>query len=202
MRVKSYNFNVFAASAMNFAVGGIAFWISDYMVNYRGLGNPGRINMIFGGIMVICGIGGTIVGGWLADRKNKTDPGAYMKVSSNSMLGTLVFTLLMMYTPFPYAWGFLGLAIFFLFFNTGSASAIISNVIAPEMRAAAFALSIFFTHALGDVISPFIIGAVADATGGNMNTAFLVVAAAVALSAVLWRMGAPHLEADSKHTTT
>jgi hypothetical protein len=121
-----------------------------------------------------------------------------MKTSAWAMVATLPLTVLMLYVPFPYAWGFLALAVFCLFFNTGSVAAIVSNVTPPAMRASAFALCIFMTHALGDVISPFIIGAVADATG-NMNIAFLVVSGAVAVSAVLWWLGAPYLEADSKH---
>jgi hypothetical protein len=67
------------------------------------------------------------------------------------------------------------------------------------MRVAAFAFLIFATHALGDVSSPFVIGAVADANGGNMNIAFRVVVT-VALAGLLWLVGARHLPADSKYS--
>src|SRR5262249_34395711 len=101
--------------------------------------------------------------------------------------------------PFPYAWVALAFAVFFLFFNSGSSSAIVTNVTPPALRASAFALLIFVIHALGDVISPFVIGAVADATG-SMNLGFLVVSGAVLLSSFLWWRGVRHLEADSKHS--
>ena len=196
---RSFAYNMFASTAMTFAIGGVGFWIPSYIVEYRGLGNPEFVNLLFGGILVLGGVGGTLCGGWLSDRLNHKDRSAYMKTSACSMALTLPCTIAMLYVPFPYAWGFLGLAVFCLFFNAGSVAAIITNVTAPSMRASAFAISIFFTHALGDVISPFIIGAIADGTGGNMNVAFLAVSAAVAVAAVLWWKGMPHLAADSKY---
>jgi MFS family permease len=198
---RSYVYNVLAASAMTFAIGGIAFWIPDYIVEFRKVGNIEMIGVIFGAILAVCGLGGTVVGGWISDRKNRTDKSAYMKTSGWAMYAAGVFSVAMLFVPFPYAWGLMAAAVFFLFFNTGSNSAIITNVTAPEMRASAFALSIFITHALGDVISPFVIGAITDATG-SMTIAFLAVSVAIGLAGFLWLRGAPHLAADSQHTNT
>jgi hypothetical protein len=102
-----------------------------------------------------------------------------------------------LYVPFPYAWGLIFGACFCLFISTGPSNTILANVTHPMVRASAFALNILIIHALGDVISPMIIGAVADATGGNMNTAFLVVSAFILLSGVLWLWGARYLAADT-----
>lgn len=200
LRNKSFAYNMWASTAMTFAMGGVAFWIPSYIIEYRGVGDPEFVNLLFGGILVVAGMGGALAGGWVSDRFNQRDQGAYMKTSALAMLGTLPCTIAMLYVPFPLAWVFLSLAVFFLFFNTGSIAAIITNVTAPAVRASAFALSIFVTHALGDVFSPFIIGAIADGTGGNMNIAFLAVSLAVAIAAALWWRGARYLAADSKHT--
>jgi len=200
LRNRSYVYNVLAASAMTFAIGGIGFWIPDYIVEFRHVGNVEVVGLIFGAILAVGGLGGTVVGGWLSDRKNRTDKSAYMTTSAWAMFVAGIFSVAMLFVPFPYAWGLMAVAVFFLFFNTGSNSAIITNVTAPEMRASAFALSIFITHALGDVISPFVIGIITDATG-SMNIAFLAVSGAIGLSSILWWFGAPHLAADSQHTS-
>jgi hypothetical protein len=62
--------------------------------------------------------------------------------------------------------------IFFLFWaealmfaNTGPANAIIANVVAPNMRATAYAISTFAIHFLGDVWSPRLMGFVSDLCG-------------------------------------
>jgi MFS transporter, Spinster family, sphingosine-1-phosphate transporter len=199
LRVRSYTYNMLASAAMTFALGGIAFWAPSYIVEYRGLGHPTSVSFKFGVILAIAGITASLGGGWLADRMQARDPRGYMKMSGYSMIAAIVFSLAMIYRPFPEAWFFLGAALFFLLLNMGATSAIVTNVIPPEMRAAAFAFLIFATHALGDVSSPFVIGAIADATGGNMNMAFMVMVGAIALAGLLWLIGARHLPNDSKY---
>jgi len=48
------------------------------------------------------------------------------------------------------------------------------------------------------VISPLIIGAITDASGQNMNLAFLLVSALILVGGVLWLWGARYLERDTK----
>ncbi len=97
---------------------------------------------------------------------------------------------------------FIFLACFCIFFNTGPTNAILANVTHPALRAAAFALNILVIHALGDVISPLIIGIVSDSTGGNLNRAFLLVGAMFPVSAVFWLMGTRHLARDTAMAPT
>ena len=41
-----------------------------------------------------------------------------------------------------------------MFMNTGPCNAVIANVVAPNMRAAAFAIAVLGIHFLGDIWSP------------------------------------------------
>lgn len=197
LRIPSFRFDTLGMAAMTFAMGGIAFWIPSYIHEYRGVPNLAQVNLIFGGILVVAGIAGTICGGWLADRLRDRVKGSYFVVSGLAMLIGFPLWITALYVPFPYAWGFIFGACFCLFFSTGPTNTILANVTHPAIRASAFALNILVIHSLGDVISPMVIGAVADATGGNMNTAFLVVSAFILLSGVLWLFGARHLAADT-----
>ena len=52
-----------------------------------------------------------------------------------------------------------------MFVNTGPCNAIIANVVQPNIRSAAFAISIFAVHVLGDIWSPSIIGKISDIFG-------------------------------------
>ena len=63
--------------------------------------------------------------------------------------------------------------------------------------ASAFALNIFIIHAMGDVISPPLIGWISDKTGGNMNAGFGAVSLAIFLSGVFWLLGSKHLARDT-----
>ena len=109
------------------------------------------------------------------------------------------FVIAMLFVPFPYAWGLLAGALFFLFFNTGPSNTALANVVSPTVRASAFAVNIFMIHAIGDAPAPPILGHIADRYG--WNTAFGVVAGFMVLAGVLWLVGMPHLKPDTDAVT-
>ena len=111
------------------------------------------------------------------------------------MLLAFPFCVGMLYVPFPLAWGFLFAAVFFVFLNTGPSNAALANVVSPNVRATAFAVNILIIHALGDAISPPLLGAVAGHF--DMNVAFLVISAAMLVSGIIWLFGMKYLAADT-----
>ncbi len=72
---------------------------------------------------------------------------------------------------------------FLLFFNTGPLNTTIVNVTHPSVRAMAFAVNIFFIHALGDAVSPAILGHLSDLWG--LRTALLITPGVILLAAAL-----------------
>src|SRR5262249_26126327 len=76
------------------------------------------------------------------------------------------------------------IAEFLLFLSTGPVNVVIVSVVPASMRAMAMAVTIFAIHAVGDAISPPIIGALADANG--LERAVLIVPMAIAISGVTW----------------
>lgn len=200
LRTRSFVFNCLAQTAMTFALGGLAFWMPAYLI-FRHQ-PPELATPIFGGITVVAGLISTLLGGFAADRLQKRFSGSYFLVSGVGMLVAFPLFVAMLYTPFPMAWGFLFGAVFFVFLNTGPSNAALANVVGPKVRATAFALNILIIHALGDAISPPLLGAVAGhsarADGSpDMNVAFLVVSAAMLISGIIWLFGMKYLAADT-----
>ena len=194
LRNRSYLYNTGAMTAMTFALGGLSAWVPTYILEYRGQPNPRQVNTIFGAITVVGGLFATLAGGLLADRVKQRHPGGYFLVSGVGMLIAFPLTVAMLFTPFPWFWGMLFLAEFFLFFNTGPANAALVDVTSPAIRATAFAVNIFVIHALGDAISPTLIGTIADRW--RMNVAFLAVSGMIAIAGLLWIRGARYLHSD------
>jgi MFS family permease len=197
---KSYLLNTAAMAAMTFAIGGIAFWLPHYLFKERAAdfgGKPdlGSINFTFGLITALAGLSATLIGGWCGDRVRKKFPSSYFLVSGIAMLFAFPATVAMLKTPFPAAWIFVFLAEFCLFFNTGPANAALANVTSPSVRATAFALNIFTIHALGDAISPPLIGWIADET--SMDVAFIIVSAVMVLASAFWLIGVKYLPSDT-----
>jgi MFS transporter, Spinster family, sphingosine-1-phosphate transporter len=193
LRNRSFVFNCLAQTAMTFALGGLAFWMSAYLIFRQQ--RPEMATPIFGGITVVAGLLSTLLGGFVADRLQKRFSGAYFLVSGLGMLVAFPLTIAMLYTPFPLAWIFLFGAVFFVFLNTGPSIAALANVVEARVRVTAFAVNILIIHFLGDAFSPPLLGAVAGHS--DMNIAFLVIAAAMLLSGVIWLLGMKYLAADT-----
>ena len=194
-RIPSFIYNTIAMTGMTFAIGGVSFWVPSYLHEYRGLADLGHVNTIFGAITVVAGFAATLFGGWLGDKLRPRFGGSYFFVSGGGMLTAVPCFLAMLYVPFPAAWVFVFLTVFFLFFNTGPSNTALANVSPPSIRASAFALNILCIHLLGDAFAPPLIGWVAGRT--NFNTAFLLVAVAMFVAGVVWLLGAKHLPRDT-----
>lgn len=220
IRTPSWVLVTIGMTAMTFALGGIAVWMPKYIVWRHLQAQGGTVNVadaaavraaqasanaIFGPIIVISGLAGTLVGGWLGDRFRPRLRGAYFVVSSVGMLIGFPLFLALPITPFPAAWVLIFVASFVLFLNTGPTNTILANVVHPAIRAAGFAVNIFIIHALGDAISPPLIGAVSSAFGPrdggvyspNMNAGFMAIAVSILLSGLFWLWGARYLERDT-----
>jgi len=198
LRTPSYVFCTLGMTAMTFAIGGIAFWMPYYLETRPGA--PAASTFIFGVVTVVAGLSATLLGGYLGDRLRSRFPGSYFLVSGVAMLAGFPVFLAVLETPFPWIWVLIFVTVFCLFFSTGPTNTILANVTHPSMRAAGFALNILVIHALGDVISPVIIGLLSD-WFGDMSKAFVLVGAMFVVAGVLWLLGARFLERDTEGST-
>jgi MFS family permease len=196
LKTPSYLLDTAGMTAMTFAIGGFSFWMPAYLSDSAHAGDLAKVNTYFGGITVVAGITATLLGGWLGDYFRRYNPGSYFLVSAAGILVSAFFIVLMIHTPFPFAWLWLFLAIFFLFLNTGPSNTILANVTSPAVRANGFALNILIIHALGDAVSPPLLGAIVGRF--SWNAALYLVCGVMVLAAVLWFAGAPFLERDTQ----
>jgi MFS transporter, Spinster family, sphingosine-1-phosphate transporter len=201
LKTPSYVLNTLGMTAMTFAIGGIAFWMPRYL-NFRGAGaDKAKVNLIFGGIMVVAGILATLAGGLAGDALRKRFSGSYFLVSAGGLLLACPFIIAMLFVPFPAAWAVIFFCVFCLFFNTGPSNTILANVTHPSIRATAFAVNILIIHLLGDAISPPVLGKIIGLQQQGWNNAFYLVAGVTALGALFWLLGACFLQRDTERAT-
>jgi MFS family permease len=195
LKTKSYLVNCLAMTAMTFAVGGLAAWVPTYLVRVRGMGLA-EANLIFGLLTLVSGLGGTAAGGWLGDRLLARVPAAYFLVSGVGLaLSVPCAAAVILLDDRIWVLGAIFLAEVFIFLNTGPLNAIIANVSRPEVRATAYAVNIFVIHALGDAISPAIVGVLSDRIG--LAAAFWIAPGTLALAALLCFSGMRMYAADA-----
>ena len=155
----------------------------------------GEVTFYFGLITVLGGLSATAFGGWVGEKLRPRIKGAYFWVIGIGALLAIPFYLMLLYAPFPLAWVGAFFAIFGLFLHIGPAFTLIANVVSSRARATAFAINILVIHALGDVVSPPLIGFIADY--GTLQLPFVMLTGVIAIGGVLWLLGASGLDADT-----
>ena len=196
LETPSFVLDTLGMTAMSFGMGALAWWMPEYLESHNvsdlfGIGP----RTVFGIIVALGGLGGTIIGGFLGDWLRPRLSGSYFLVSGLGLLVSAPCVLLFLVVPFPGAWCMIFAAVFFMFINTGPTNAILANVVHPVMRPAGFAINILVIHVLGDVISPPIIGAVSGCW--NISVGFTVVSLFLAAGGLLWLWGGQYLQRDT-----
>ena len=188
LRQRPYVLTVLGYAAYTFALGGLAFWMPTFLEQVRGIPAE-KASAGFGEIVVLTGFVGTFIGGWLGDYWLRYSRQAYLWMSGWVTLLAVPAVYLTLAAGAPSVfYPALIAAELLLFMSTGPVNTAIVNLVSPAERASAVALSILAIHLLGDVLSPSIIGALADVS--SLGAAVMIVPGAVAIGAVLWLLAA------------
>jgi predicted MFS family arabinose efflux permease len=180
-----------------FAVGGLQVWIPTFLHRVRGM-SVSEAAIVFGSIAGFNGIVATLLGGTIGDRMLKSHHGAYYRFSAMAMFIAVPLMILAVYATGPFMIPAIFLAVFALLVNTGPSNAAIVNSVDAGIRSTALAVNTFMIHALGDAVSPRLIGRISDRT--SLQTAFWAAFVAAAISGALFLYGvrfAPKLKAAS-----
>lgn len=172
---------------VTFAAGGMADWFPSYLSRDRGF-TIAEAGSVVGTMTVVGGLGGTIIGGIVADRLRGKTRHPYLATSALSIFPAAGFAALaMVVTDKQAIAACILLAQFFLWFYNGPVNTIIVNSVAPNLRARAFSISILAIHLLGDAISPPIIGFISDRS--SLQNGITLVPITLFLAALVWLAG-------------
>ena len=170
-----------------FTVGGISTWLPTYLVRFGSM-SVAKAGTVAGALTVVCGLLGTIVGGWLGQRWQRRQRGGLYLLSAWGSILAIPFAAAVFFGPpsvfIPGAF----LAEFFLFLGTGPLNAAIVNSVAAPIRATAISVNLFVIHALGDAFSPHLIGRISDAT--NLRYGLAITLITLAASGAILHAGA------------
>jgi MFS family permease len=185
-------------AAMTFAMGGLAQWLPSFLHRVHSL-DVAKASTLFGAVTVLAGIIGTMTGGWLGDRWQKKSSSGYLLVSGWGFLIGTPFAVWAILSPtLTGCMSAIFIAEFFLFLNTGPLNTVIINVTDSSIRAMAFAVNIFFIHALGDAISPAILGWLSDRWG--LQNALMITPLSMAMAGIFCFICCRYVKADMERT--
>ena len=179
---------------LTFTLGGLAFWMPQYLEKVKGL-SLAQANYLLFGAIAVAGTLGTLAGGILGSRLHRYTPKAPLWVSGLGIILGWPLAALVIFSPLPslYMPALVG-AIFLLFLHPGVLTAVIVSVASPRHRAQAVALNIIIIHLVGDAPSTFLIGWTADHFGLTWGVSLTLVA--LGLAGVLILAALPHLVRD------
>lgn len=187
LRNKPYLCSILGYAAVTFSLGGISWWMPSFLQRVDGRSQSSAA-FVMGAITVATGLLGTIVGGVWAQRWSKNNPKALFLVPAIGSLLAVPPAVVCFFGPQlfgtrAFTLPGLAMAVFMIFLGTGPVNASTINAVRPEVRATAMAGQLFIIHALGDAISPRIIGVVSDrsnlAVGLGSTLITLVLASAI-----------------------
>ncbi|HZS75164.1 MAG TPA: MFS transporter [Ktedonobacteraceae bacterium] len=115
-----------------------------------------------GVVIVLAGLVGTVLGGYMADMLNRRHPGSRVLVCGiGFLLGVPTFVLAVTTRNLTVFAIFFVLTALLLTIYTGPSTAATQDVVPSSLRASAVAVSLLIAHLLGDAFAPSLVGALA-----------------------------------------
>ena len=161
-----------------------------------------RISVFYGSIVLIGGVAGTWLGGWLGDRTGPGDPGSYARIPAICFAIALPVFALGLFAPTLWlGWllftigQMLGLA------WLGPVIAAVQHIVPPSMRATASASFLFINNLIGIGFGVFFFGFMSDVMGpayGDQALKFSILYGLgfYALSALFYLLASRRLATD------
>jgi predicted MFS family arabinose efflux permease len=185
LRNSSYMLALAGYVCYTFALGAYQHWGQAFLQRVHGMQQTDAGNY-FGGVMVVAGLLGTFVGGWLGTQLQRRFNYGYALLLTISTLIALPFAYLISSLPSTSSvLVCMALAMVLFFFITGPINTVILEAVPVNVRSTAMAGSIFAIHAFGDLWSPTIVGRASDAWGG-LQYGLGILPFAITMSVTFW----------------
>jgi MFS family permease len=184
-RIPDFMLVTIGYTAYTFGMGAFGTWGPSFFVRVHHM-TLENADSFFGVMLVVTGLLGTFVGGWLASLWHRKNPAGYALTLGLSVLLAVPLAVLAFTLPDPHAaQACLAGAMFLLWFSTGPVNTVILDAVPVNLHASAMAVSIFMIHLFGDMWSSEIVGHLSD-HWQSLQRAVLILPGALFIAALLW----------------
>jgi MFS transporter, Spinster family, sphingosine-1-phosphate transporter len=177
LRIRTLRATILSQTLLYFVLASNAFWLPILLTRRFNL-SVGKAGLLAGVVLVVGGLIGTLAGGWIADRRAKTNPAAHLEVGiAGFLLGAVFITVALVAPlnagPIPVFVPAFLLAVACLSLYSGPFTAVAQNVVSPGLRASAVTMLLFVSHVFGDSHSTYDVGVISTHIG-SLQTALLI----------------------------
>ncbi|PPD69485.1 hypothetical protein GOBAR_DD33628 [Gossypium barbadense] len=150
--------------------------------------NMSDADLIFGGITIVCGILGTLAGGYVLDLMKSTIPNAFKLLSVTTFFGAIFcFTAFCFQNMYAFL-AFFSVGELLVFAIQGPVNYICLHCVNPSLRPLSMAISTVSIHIFGDVPSSPLVGVLQDAIN-NWRETSLILTSILFPAAGIWFTG-------------
>ncbi|KAG8065334.1 hypothetical protein GUJ93_ZPchr0004g39704 [Zizania palustris] len=169
----------------NFVIGAYSYWGPKAG---RDIYHMASADLMFGGITIVCGIFGTLAGGFILDKIDSTISNAFKLLSSATFLGAIfcfgAFCFKSLYGFIP----FFSVGELLVFATQAPVNYVCLHCVKPSLRPLSMAMSTVSIHIFGDVPSSPLVGLLQDKIHNWRSTA-LTLTSILFIAAVFWFIG-------------
>lgn len=184
-RLRDFNLVVWGYTAYTFALGAFGVWGPTFLHRVHQVPTESAATF-FGAVLVVSGLVGTLVGGFVATAWQKRHPAGYASMLALSViLAAPVATVALTSSSRTVSMSCLALAMFLLFLCTGPVNTLTLEAVPRNLGASAMAMAILCIHLFGDLWSSEIVGRLSD-HWQSLQKAVLILPAALGVAAVFW----------------
>ncbi|KAF6157903.1 hypothetical protein GIB67_015219 [Kingdonia uniflora] len=182
---KVFIVNVLGYISYNFVIGAYSYWgpKAGYAIYHMK-----NADMVFGGLTIVCGIIGTLAGGYILDRMDSTISNAFKLLSGATFLGA-IFCFGAFCSKNLY--GFIALFAIgelLVFATQGPVNYVCLHCVKPSLRPLSMAMSTVSIHIFGDVPSSPLVGLLQDHIN-NWRVTALSLTSILFIASAIWFIG-------------
>ncbi|CAM8921946.1 unnamed protein product [Rhodiola kirilowii] len=182
---KVYVVNVLGYIAYNFVIGAYSYWGPKAGYNIYQMKSA---DMTFGGITIVCGILGTLAGGFILDRMVATLSNAFKLLATATFFGAIFcFTAFCMKNLYAFIVLF-AVGELLVFATQAPVNYVCLHCVKPSLRPLSMAMSTVSIHIFGDVPSSPLVGVLQDHIKNWRHTT-LILTTIFFLAAGIWFVG-------------
>ena len=201
LRIRTLRATILAQTCLYFVLAAQAFWLPTQLHRRFGM-TVAEASLLAGVVIVLGGLVGTVLGGWLADRYSGRTQRAHLLVGIAGFLVAAVTISLALLAPLTVSGVPIFLPLFFVsvvcvYLYLGPFTAVSQNVVTPALRASAVTLLLLVSHLFGDSHAPATVGWLSDELHSLQLALLLTSAPLLLLAAALAATGLGSADADN-----
>ncbi|CAH9084582.1 unnamed protein product [Cuscuta epithymum] len=182
---KVFVVNVLGYVAYNFVIGAYSYWGPKAGYNIYHMSNA---DMVFGGVTVVCGIFGTLAGGFLLDRISSTLSNAFKLLSAATFFGAIFCFAAFCFKSLYAFIALFAIGELLVFATQAPVNYVCLHCVKPSLRPLSMAISTVSIHIFGDVPSSPLVGILQDHVNNWRFTA-LTLTSILFLASLIWLIG-------------